>query len=85
MVRDSSFKCPGLIANYNENMSDVDRNDQLRQYYIIRACGRKCYVYIAYFSIDVAITNAYIFHCLLCEPSFHIMKDFHLNLATQLI
>ena len=53
--------------------------------YSIRARGWKCYVYIAYFSIDLAITNAYIFHCLLSEPSFHNMNDFHLNLATKLI
>ena len=51
----------------------------------IRARGQKCYVYIAYFSIDLAITNAYIFHCLLSEPSFHKLNDFHLNLATKLI
>ena len=76
---------PGLIAQYTENMGSVDQNDQLWQYYSIRAHQRKCYVYIYYFSIDVAITNAYIFHCLLCEPSFHNMKYFHLNLATQLI
>ena len=78
------LQCPGLISKYNESMS-VDQNDQLRQYYSIRACGQKCNLYIAYFSIDVAITNAYIFHCLFCELSFHNMKYFHLNLATKLI
>ena len=66
-------------------MGGVDKNDQLRQYYSIRACGQKCYKYIAYFSIDLAITNSYIFHSLLSESTFHNMKDFCLNLATQLI
>ena len=55
------------------------------KYYSIKACGRKCYVYIAYFSIDVAITNFYILHSHLSETSFHYMKDFRLNLATKLI
>ena len=53
--------------------------------YSNRARGWKCYVYIAYFSIDLAITNAYIFHCLFSKPSFHNINDFHLNLATKLI
>ena len=78
-------QCPELIAKYNENMGGVDKNDQLRQYYSIRARGRKCYKYIAYFSIDLAITNSYIFHSLLSEPTFRNLKDFCLNLATQLI
>ena len=34
---------------------------------------------------DVVITNSYIFHSLLYEPSFRNIKDFHLNLATELI
>ena len=47
--------------------------------------GQKWSLYIAYFIIAVAITNAYIFHYLLCEPSFHKMKYFNLNITTQLI
>ena len=79
------IECPELIAKYNENMGGVDKNDQLRQYYSIRARGRKCYMYIAYFCIDVVITNSYIFHSLLSERSFCNLKDFRLNLATELI
>ena len=79
------IECPELIAKYNENMGGVDKNDQLRQYYSIRARGQKCYMYIAYFCIDVVITNSYIFHSLLSEPSFRNLKDFRLNLATELI
>ena len=66
-------------------MGGVDKNNQLREYYTIRARGRKCYMYIAYFCIDVVITNYYIFHSLLSEPSFRNIKDFRLNLATELI
>ena len=76
---------PKYIAKYTENIGCVDQNDQMRQYYNIRVCRQKYYLYIAYFSIGVTITNAYIFHCLLSEPTFYNMKDFYLNLATLVI
>ena len=66
-------------------MCGIDKNDQLRQYYSIRTRGRKCHMYIAYFYIDVVITNSYIFHSLLSEPRFCNMKDFRLNLEIEII
>ena len=66
-------------------MGGVDKIDQLRQCYSTRARGRKYYRYIVYFSIDLAITKSYIFHSLLSKPTCHNMKDFRLNLETQLI
>ena len=63
-------------------MSGVDKIDQLRQWYSIRARGQKYYKYIVYFSIDLAITKP---HSLLSKPTCHSMNDFRLNLDTQLI
>ena len=67
---------PGLIAKYTENMCGVDQNDQLRQYYSIRACGQKCIVYIAYINKLFAIRNAYKFYCPFMNYHFSTWKTF---------
>lgn len=63
----------------------VNRNDQFRGYYRVRLKGRKHYKYIFWFSVNLAITNAYILH----HPHTGVrgirMKDFHVSLANQLI
>ena len=79
------IKSPKLIANYNEHMGGVDHNDQLRQYYHIRARGHKYYKYLFYFILDVIITNTFIFQKFLKEGVFNTIKDFRLHLASQLI
>ena len=87
-VRDgtrSDFSCPTAIASYNKYMGGVDRNDQLRQYYSIRLKGRKCYKYIWWFLVDLAITNAYILHKHDTSMSITSLKDFRVTLAKELI
>ena len=71
--------------NYNNYMGGVDRNDQLRQYYSIRLKGRKCYNYIWWFIVDLAITNSYILHKYDTSITVTSLKDFRINLAKELI
>ena len=77
--------CPQSIILYNAYMGGVDRGDQLRGYYRCRTKSRKFYKYI-YFLLDVAITNAFILmknHT--SNGSKLTIKDFRLELASQLI
>ena len=81
-----SVPCPQAVLQYNTYMGGVDRGDQLRGYYKCRSRSRKFYKYIFTFCLDVAITNAFILmknfgH----DQSRLIMKDFRLQLASQLI
>ena len=81
-----SVTCPESIILYNTYMGGVDRGDQLRGYYNCRTKSRKFYKYIFYFLLDVAITNAFILmknHT--SGGSRMVMKDFRLQLASQLI
>ena len=77
--------CPQLIANYNQKMGGVDRNDQLRQYYCLNTRGYKAYMYIFYFVTDVVITNTYLLQTFLSTSPFKTIKDFRLNLDHLLI
>ena len=78
--------CPEAVLAYNRYMGGVDRGDQLRGYYNCRTKSRKLYKYIFHFLLDVSITNAFIlykhFHS---SPSFSTIKEYHLQLARELI
>ena len=77
--------CPQPIVMYNEHMGGVDRGDQLRGYYSCRTKSRKFYRYIFYFLLDVAITNAFILHKHYSNSPQTSLKDFRVQLATELI
>ena len=78
--------CPNSIMAYTENMGGVDRNDQLRQYYMVRLKSRKNYKYIFWYLFDLAITNSYILYKLYNDQAGNIvLKNFRLDLAKQLI
>ena len=78
--------CPESIISYNKYMGDVDRGDQLREYYSFRTKSRKFYKYIFTFLLDVAITNAFI---LLKHNTgtnkFANIKSFQMQMAKELI
>ena len=86
--RDGSVQiipCPTAVDTYNKFMNGVDQGDQLRDYYRVH----KYYKYIFWFMFDVAITNGYILSAFipttLTTLSFNTLKQFCLNLASQLI
>ena len=54
--------CPESIRLYNQYMSGVDENDQLRGYYAVTTKSTKCYKYIFWFLFDVAIINTFILY-----------------------
>ena len=57
------FPCPESIRLYNQFMSGVNENDQLRGYYAVRTKSTKCYKYIFWFLFNVAVlssTNKYL-------------------------
>ena len=78
--------CPLAIKIYNLFMGGVNKNDQLRGYYLVRTKSRKSYKYIFWFIFDVAIVNSFILYGL--SPSTgrkKTMKEFRVELAHQLI
>ena len=85
----TELQCPAAIAIYNENMAGVDRGDQMRSYYKLRLKCKKNYKYIFWFTMDVAITNAFILYSNFCVPAVSTesikQKNFRLKLADELI
>ena len=78
--------CPVMVRDYNELMGGVDTGDQARGYYRMRTKFRKFYMYIFSFVKDVAVTNSYILYKQHTpSPKLKSIKDFRLELATQLI
>ena len=80
-----TVSCPKAIMDYNKYMGGVDRNDQLRQYYSIRMKGRKCYKYVWWFLVDLAITNAFILTKHDSNMTLTSLKEFQVTLAKELI
>ena len=81
----TTVSCPKAVTEYNKYIGGVDRNDQLRKYYGIRLKGRKCYKYIWWFLVDVAITNAFILNKNDTNMTLTSLKDFRVALAKELI
>ena len=78
--------CPMSVSKYNEKMGAVDTGDQLRGYYRLRTKFRKFYMYVYSFLYDVAVTNSFILYKNFSpSPTIKTIKDFHLQLATELI
>ena len=73
--------CPVMVQAYNELMGGVDTGDQARDYYRMRTKFRN-FTFIK----DVAVTNSYILYKNHSPtPKLKSIKDFRLELATQLI
>ena len=79
-------QCPESIRLYNQFMSGVDENDQLRGYYAVRTKSTKCYKYIFWFLFDVAIVNSFILYKRVPAVRKKMsLKEFRVELAKQLI
>ena len=79
-----SVACPESVILYNQSMGGVDRGDQLLGYHCRRV--KEIYKYVFFFTLDVAIINAYILQKCFCPSVPHkTIKDFQLHLAKQLI
>lgn len=77
--------CPETVSSYNAHMGGVDRNDQMKSYYMIPVAGKKWWSRIFYDLIDRAIYNSFVLyqespHC----PSINL-KKFRIDLAKQLV
>ena len=71
--------CPIQVIRY---MGDVDRNDQLRQYYMVRLKSRR---YIFWYLFELAVTNSYIvYKGHNGEATNFTLGNFRLDLAKQL-
>lgn len=57
---DRQVQKPVVIDLYNSSMGSVDCADQLCEYYSVGRTSYKCYWYIFWFLIDVAICNAFV-------------------------
>ena len=77
--------CPQSIILYNTYMGEVDGGDQLQGYNHCRTKSRKLYKDILYFLLDVAITNAFILMKHHTTKGSKMIKNFRLELASQLI
>ena len=78
--------CPESVRLYNQFMSGVDENDQLRGYYAVRTKSTKCYKYIFWFLSDVAIINSFILYKRVPTVGKKLsLKEFRVELAKQLI
>ena len=80
-----TIPCPQSIAQYNQKMGGVDRNDQLRGYYGIKIKSHKFYKYLFFGSLDIAITNCYVLSRFLPDLKTKSLKDFRMALAKELI
>ena len=83
--RYGTIPCPQLVILYNRYMAGVDNGDQLRGYYECRKRSKKFYKYIYNFLFDVTITNCFILLKHFCRSVKMSLKEFRLNLASQLI
>ena len=71
-----SLSCPELAVLYNEHMSGVNRNDQLRGYYQIRLKCWKHYKYIFWCLFDGVITNMFLLCCDYSSLPYNTTKEF---------
>ena len=77
--------CPVAVVEYVKYMRGVDRNDQLRTYYLVRLKSRKFYKYIFWFLFELAVTNAFVVYRTYSQGKEMKLREFRLELAKQLI
>ena len=47
-----SLPCPEIVVDYNKCIGEVDRNDQMKSYYIVRVAGRNWWLRIFFHIAD---------------------------------
>ena len=77
--------CPQAIAYYQQFIDGVDHNDQLRRYNLARTKCRKFYRYIFWFVFQASVNNSYILYSTYSVAAHQPLKEYHLELAKQLI
>ena len=82
------MQCTDVVVLYNKYMVGVDKGDQLRQYYCVKARCQKPYKYMFWFLFDVAVTNSFIlslFTPTTIPLTHQHLKTFRLQPAEQLV
>jgi hypothetical protein len=86
--------CPPVVSAYNTYMNGVDHHDQIRTTYSTYRASHRWWLYLFWFLVDAAISNAFI---LMRQSVNHVVTsrrgrvvkisvlDFRKNLAKQLI
>ena len=59
-----SITRPSVAVDYNMNKGHVDQVDQLRSYYVVERRGRRSWPALAWWLLDMCISNAYKLWCL---------------------
>ena len=78
------------VKAYNESMGSVDLADQMRRFYTCtHKSSHRWYIRLFWFLIDLAIDNAFVIESFrpdgMPTPLRQVNKDFHEELATELI
>ena len=76
--------CPQSVQLYNSYMGGVDVADQLRKAYSKRK-SKKWWLPVFYFLVDVSVVNSYILHHETPHTPKPILKEFILELSTELM
>ena len=77
--------CPQSVKEYNANMGGVDLADARRKMYSCSRRSKKWWHRLFYFLVDISMVNAYILHQNNTHSPKMKMKDFILELATELL
>ena len=80
-----NVSCPLSVQLYNKYMGGVDMADQLRKAYSCRRRSRKWWLPLFYFMVDISVVNSYILHRDTPHASKLTIKEFILELATELM
>ena len=80
-----NVSCPLSVQLYNKYMGGVDMADQLRKAYSCRRRSRKWWLPLFYFMVDISVVNSYILHRDTPHESKLTIKEFILELATELM
>ena len=78
-----SIEMPHLIKMYNSHMGGVDRMDQNVSLYRIHVRGKKWYIPILWYFINLAVNNAWIFARDGCYKGD--LLEFHSSIAEELV
>ena len=74
-----------VVKTYNNSMGGVDLNNQMRGYYMAARKSKKWWRCLMWFSVDVAIANAYILEKLSPHHRSRTQLAFRLHLVKLLI
>jgi hypothetical protein len=77
--------CPQSVKDYNTYMGGVDLADARRKSYSCSRRSRKGWHRLFYFLVDISMVNAYLLHQRNPNSPKQRMKDFILELATELL